>query len=61
MQINENKKSFFKFNILLKIKTSITIIKIINLDKRRDLIMGSYFMSPGWMKDHSYNNPGLKY
>ena len=38
VQIKEDKKNFFKSKILLKIRTSITKIKIRNLTNSKDLI-----------------------
>ena len=52
---------FFKSNILLKISVSTTKIKIINLTKSKDLIIGSYCISPGQLKACLFNIPGLRY
>ena len=40
VQIKDEKKNFFKFNILLKKRVSMTKIKIKNLNIRKDLKIG---------------------
>ena len=58
VQSIEDKNNFFKFNILLKKRVSMTKINIRNLIKSRDLIIGLF--SNGHFCITSFNNPGLK-
>ena len=58
VQSKENKKNFFKFNILLKKRVSITKINIKNLIRKKDLKIGLF--SIGQFFIVSLNNPGLR-
>ena len=58
VQSKENKKNFFKFNILLKKRVSITKINIKNLIRKKDLTIGLF--SIGQFFIVSLNNPGLR-
>ena len=57
VQHKENKKNFFKFNILLKKRVSTTKNKIINLTSVRDLKIALSFN--GVPPTSIFNNPGF--
>ena len=58
VQTKLKKSSFFNSNILLKNKTSITIIKMINLPSKRDLKIG--LLSRDKWLNLSFNIPGFR-
>ena len=58
VQINDDKKNFFKSNTLLKKRVSITKINNKNLISRKDLSIG--LTSNDKFCNFSFNNPGLR-
>ena len=61
VQSKEDRNNFFKFNILLIKRVSITKIKIINLISRKDFKIG-LFSNDGFSTCIlSFKYPGLKY
>ena len=58
VQSKEDRNNFFKFNILLKKRISMTKINTRNLKRNRDLKIGLF--SNGQICNISFNNPGLR-
>ena len=58
VQSKEDRNNFFKFNILLKKRVSMTKIKIKNLIRNRDLKIGLFSNDQSCIA--SFNNPGLR-
>ena len=57
VQSKQDRNNFFKFNILLKKRVSITKIKIRNLIRTKDLNIGLFSNDQSCIA--SFNSPGL--
>ena len=60
VQNKEDRNNFFKFNILLKKRVSMTKINITNLIWNRDLIIGLFPNDQKTVLVISFNNPGIR-